>query len=156
MNGNPNLIKIGSTHNIVERIKDLCMKFGQCTFLQVFECDNFREVESNILHNELVVKYRYKELINNYQSKEVVKLSSEFNYKQLMEIVEKNINIVNYLTPSELLKRYELDTENKKLDIIQTFITNGDSLSDILLKMIRKIRLLKMIRKILYLKFKTT
>ena len=133
LNGNPNLIKIGSTHNIVERIKDLCMKFGQCTFLQVFECDNFREVESNILHNELVVKYRYKELINNYQSKEVVKLSSEFNYKQLMEIVEKNINIVNYLTPSELLKRYELDTENKKLDIIQTFITNGDSLSDILL-----------------------
>ena len=133
LNGNPNLIKIGSTHNIVERVKDLCMKFGQCTFLQVFECDNFREVESNILHNELVVKYRYKELINNYQSKEVVKLSSEFNYKQLMEIVEKNINIVNYLTPSELLKRYELDTENKKFDIIQTFITNGDSLSDILL-----------------------
>lgn len=132
LDDNVNLIKIGSTHNIAERIRDLCMKFGKCMFLQVFECDNFREVESNLLHNELVVKYRYKESINDYQSKEVVKLSSEFNYKQLMEIVEKNVNSVNYLTPSELLKRYELDTENKKLDIIQTFIQNGDSLSDIL------------------------
>jgi len=133
LDNNVNLIKIGSTHNIAERITDLCAKFGHCMFLQVFECDNFREVESNILHHELVVKHRYKELINDYQSKEVVKLSSEFNYKQLMEIVEKNVNGVNYLTPSELLKRYELDTENKKLDIIQTFIQNGDSLSDILL-----------------------
>lgn len=132
LDGNANLIKIGSTHNIAERIKDLCMKFGQCMFLQVFESDNFREVESNILHNELVLKYRYKELINDYQSKEVVKLSSEFNYKQLMEIVEKNVNSVNYLTPSELLKRYELDTENKKLDIIKTFVDNGESLSNII------------------------
>ena len=133
LDDNVNLIKIGSTHNIAERIKDLRMKFGQCMFLQVFECDNFREVESNILHNELVVKYRYKESINDYHSKEVVKLSSEFNYKQLMEIVETNVSSVNYLTPIELLKRYELDTENKKLNIIQTFIQKGDSLSDILL-----------------------
>jgi hypothetical protein len=50
-----------------------------------------------------------------------------------MEIVEKNVNGVNYLTPSELLKRYELDTENKKLDIIKSFVDNGESLSDILL-----------------------
>lgn len=130
---NVNLIKIGSTHNIAERIKDLCMKFGKCMFLQVYESDNFREIESNILHNEFVIKNRYKEAINNYQSKEVVKLTYEFNYKQLLEIVEKNVNNVSYLTPSELLKRYEIDTENKKLDIIQTFIKNGNSLSDILL-----------------------
>jgi len=133
LDNSANLIKIGSTHNIAERIKDLCMKFGKCMFLQVYESDNFREIESSILHNELVIKYRYKEPINHYHSKEVVKLTYEFNYKQLLEIVEKNVNNVSYLTPSELLKRYELDTENKKLDIIQTFIKNGNSLSDILL-----------------------
>ena len=133
LDDNVNLIKIGSTHNIAERINGLCMQFGQCMFLQVFESDNFREVESNILHNDLVIKHKYKEPINDYNSKEVVKLSSEFNYKQLMEIVEKNVNGVNYLTPSELLKRYELDTENKKMDIIKSFVDNGESLSDILL-----------------------
>lgn len=133
LDDNVNLIKIGSTHNIAERIQGLRIQFGKCMFLQVYESDNFRETESNILHNELVIKHRYKEPINNYHSKEVVKLTTEFNYKQLMEIVEKNINTVNYLTPSELLRRYELDTENKKLDMIHTLINSGNSLSDILL-----------------------
>ena len=132
LDNNPNVIKIGSTHNINERIKDLCAKFGKCIFLQVFECDNFREIESNILHHELILKYKYKEEINGYRSKEVVKLTDQFNYKHLIEIVENMVTTVNYLTSKELLKRYELEIENKKLDIIRDFMSKGEQLSNII------------------------
>lgn len=82
-------------------------------FLEVFECDHFREVEDNILKDPLVVKHLYKQPIKleGGKSKEVVKLSDKFNYKQLLALVKKHVKETNFFTPSQLLEKQKLNNE---------------------------------------------
>ena len=55
-------IKIGSTKDINARIKNFRRDYknSNILFLDVFECQNFREVEENILQDELIRKNLYK------------------------------------------------------------------------------------------------
>jgi hypothetical protein len=57
-------------------------------------------------------------------SSEVVLLSNDFTYKQLVEIVEKHIHALNFLTPSQIL-------EKQKLDIIEALINKGETVTAI-------------------------
>ena len=139
-------IKIGSTKDINERVKGLNSLFGKCIFLNIFECENFREVEENIFSDITMINNKCHNKVNNHQSKEIVELSKKFNYKQLLLIVENYVNKINYLNPQELLENkridyetkkldYEtkkLDYEDKKLNIINEFISNGETLKDII------------------------
>jgi len=110
-------IKIGSSKEVEERNKGLGRTFGNCIFLEVFECDNFREAEEKILSDPIIKKNLYNEKINDHQSQEVVKLSSTFNYNQLINIVYKYINDNVYLTPVQLLEKQKLNLEEQKLNL---------------------------------------
>lgn len=125
-------IKIGSTKDINERVKGLNSLFGKCIFLNIFECENFREVEENIFSDITMINNKCHNKVNNHQSKEIVELSKKFNYKQLLLIVENYVNKINYLNPQELLENKRIDYKTKKLNIIQQFINNGETLKDIL------------------------
>ena len=110
-----NLIKCGSSQDIIIRKDDLKRVYGKCIFLDMFECtkNNFREIEQRILCK--VKDYLYKEAINGHISKEVIKLNEKtFNYKQLVTIITNEIK--NY---SDLGQEYN---EFKKLDLITKLI----------------------------------
>ena len=112
-------IKIGSTFDLIHRKNNLKDVFGEFIFLDVIDCGiYFREIEQNILTK--VKKYKYTEKINNHVSKEVVKLSNEFNYNQLLKIIKDEIKKYNeliYENDKITLEKERLATENKKLDI---------------------------------------
>jgi hypothetical protein len=108
-------IKIGSSKNVDTRIYGLQESFGNFIFLEIFECENYREVEEDILKDPTIIKNLYKEPINNYNSKEVVKLSDELNYEQLLAIVKKYLNKIYLLSPEQLLEKERLTLEKEKL-----------------------------------------
>lgn len=120
-----NIIKIGSSKNVSERIKGLNKTFGNCIFLDIFICEDFRDIESNILSDDIIIEHNYKTPINGYKSSEVIKLTDKFTYQHLLKIVKKHIDNTNYLTPIELLENKRLDTENKKLDLIEKLLDKG-------------------------------
>jgi hypothetical protein len=109
-------IKIGSSKETNERNKQLKKLFGNLIFLDMFECDNFREVEESILANTEIKKHLYREPINGHVSQEVVKLSNDFTYNQLLTIVKKYVNNIQFLTPVQLLEKQKLDLEQNKID----------------------------------------
>ncbi len=88
--------------------------------MEIFECDDFRETEENILKDPIIVKNLCKESIkiNGKKSKEVVQLSDKFTYEQLLTIVKKHVDndCDNFLTPVQMLEKQKLDLEYKKLD----------------------------------------
>lgn len=121
------LVKIGSSYDIDKRKDGIQNVFGGCgIFLDIFECNSYRNVERNILNDKIIQENKFKEkLKTGHISHEVVLLSDNFTYNQLVSIVEKHIHSFTFLTPREIL-------EKQKLDIIESFINNGESLSNII------------------------
>lgn len=122
-------IKIGSTKDINARIKNFRRDYknSNILFLDVFECQNFREVEENILQDELIRKNLYKGNIAGNCSKEIVELSDNITYKEINETVEKYINSnINLFTPDQLLEKSKIELENKKLEynLLNNILTN--------------------------------
>jgi phage anti-repressor protein len=122
-----NLVKIGSSCEIKKRRDRIQAVYGgEGLFLDVFECNEFRNVERNILNDKVIQENKFKsKLDTGHTSNEVVILSNTFTYNQLLEIVEKHIHTYNFLTPSQIL-------EKQKLDIIESLINKGEKLSDII------------------------
>ncbi|ATZ80831.1 hypothetical protein BMW23_0785 [Bodo saltans virus] len=114
-------IKIGSSGKIDMRANSLAKEYGDCIFLDVFESEHFRETEQNILIDKNVVKNLYKNPIkkNGSYSKEVVQLSNDFTYEQLLSIVKKNVDNSQayFFSPEQILEKQRIELENKKIDL---------------------------------------
>jgi hypothetical protein len=110
-------IKIGSSKETSERHIQLNRQYGNSMFLEIFECDNFREVEESILSDSTIKKYLHRQPINGHMPQEVVLLTNEFNYNQLLSIVKHYVSQIIFLTPSQLLEKQKLDLEKQKLDL---------------------------------------
>lgn len=108
------LIKVGSSKDVDKRTLGLTKTFGNCIYLEVFDCEYFREAEINILADPVIVKNLHREEINGHYSFEVVQLSDNFNYQQLLTIVKKYVSQIYMLTPAQLLEKQKLDLEQKK------------------------------------------
>jgi hypothetical protein len=121
------LIKIGSSYEIAKRKDKIQSVYGgDGIFLDVFECNQFRDVERNILNDSIIKENKFKDkLTTGHTSNEVVLLSNNFTYNQLVNIVEKHVNTLDFLTPSQIL-------EKQKLDIIEFLINKGEKISDII------------------------
>ena len=130
-------IKIGMTKEISTRHIQLNKKYGKSIFLEVFDCDNYKEVEANILGDTLIKKNLYKQPVNGYYSFEIILLSEEFNYDQLLSIVKNYLSQTYFFTPDQLLEKQKLDLEKQKLDynIISNILNNElyiDTIKEIL------------------------
>ncbi len=110
-------IKIGSSKEINGRYIQLKNKYDHFYFLDIFECNNFREVEENILTDPIIKKNLYRKSIKNSISKEIVLLNDEFTFNHLITIVKKYINESFFLTPQQIIEKKKLDIEEKKLNI---------------------------------------
>ncbi len=113
------LIKIGSTKDNIERKKCHKKTYGNFIYLEIFQCDNFRDVEESILQDPIIKKNLYRQPINGHISQEVILLSENFNYEQLIYIFKKHLSQVYYLSPEQLLEKQKYDIEEKKL-ILET------------------------------------
>jgi hypothetical protein len=112
-------IKVGSSKDVDGRIKQLRRDYKNTNiiFLDVFECQHFREIEESILQDEKIRENLYKNDIAGNISKEIVKLTDDFTYKILLDIVEKYVKAnVNLFTPDQLLEKQKLELEEKKLE----------------------------------------
>jgi len=111
-----NLIKIGSSKDIEERRRGLVRTFGTCIFLEIFECDNFREAEESIFANTNIINHLYKKKINGHLTHEVVQLTKDFTYLKLYNIVKLNVSQTYLFTPVQLLEKQKMDLEKQKMD----------------------------------------
>jgi phage anti-repressor protein/uncharacterized protein YjgD (DUF1641 family) len=117
------LIKIGSSKSIEIRNKSLKKTFGtDGLFLEVFECNSlFRDIERNILNDPLFKKNKYNvPLENGHVSNEIVMVSVDFSYEQLVSLVKRHISDTTEhdLTPLQVLESKRIDLEFKKYDLI--------------------------------------
>jgi phage anti-repressor protein len=121
-----NFRKIGSSKNIETRLIGLLGQYGECLFLDVFECDNFREIEESILKDNEIIKHLYTKSIHKCKNpQEVVQLTNSFTYLHLLEIVNKHLSQAFFLSPDKQL-------ESKKIDFLEWLIKEKNySLSDI-------------------------
>jgi len=132
-------IKIGSTRNINTRIKQLQRTYNEMPiyFLDVFECDNFREIEEAILNDPLFIQNAYKEHIDGHKSREIIALSDIFTYENFYDIVKQNINKVFFMSPTQIIEREKLELEKTKeeMEFLKVMMNNPnyiDTIKDIL------------------------
>lgn len=121
-----NLIKIGSSKNIEDRQCNLKTMYNKCIFLDIFETDNYRDLEESILSDDKIIPHLYKKPVNKNQNpKEIIKLSDNFTYLHLIEIIKDYAKQVVILSPSQRL-------ESKRIDFLEYLIKEkGYSLHDI-------------------------
>jgi hypothetical protein len=119
-------IKIGSTKDIIDRYNTLNKTFKTTLyFLDIYDCQDFRDVESGILKDELIRKNLYTERINGHLSQEVVLLNDKFNYAQLINVVQKYVNKIYFMTPDQILEKEKIDLEREKLELEKLKINNN-------------------------------
>ena len=131
------LIKIGSSKHVVERLKGLNDDYGNIYFLEVFECERFREVEDAILKDPIIKKNLCKNIvkINGSRSIEVVELTQDFTYDQLLSLVKNHINksYNAFMSPEQILEMQKIELEKQKLnnDILLAIINNDKYSEDV-------------------------
>ncbi len=131
------LMKIGSSKQVDGRINQLNHDYENVIYLEIFECENFREVEENILNDKTIIKNLCKRQIkkNGTGSKEVVELSENFTYDQLLAIVKKYVNDGNNTTlnSTQLLEKQKMDLEKQKMEHeLLLAILKNDKHSDVI------------------------
>lgn len=125
-------IKLGSTENIVERSKTHIKTYSNFTLLNVFECNDFRNTEIDILSDTNILQNLYRKEINGHISKECVLLSNKFNYQQVIEIVKRYIDKIKFFTNEQLIEKQKLDLEKQKLEYEMIYkLMNNEKYSDI-------------------------
>ena len=118
-------IKIGSTKDIIDRYNNLKRTYVNLIFLDIYECQDFRDVEASILKNEHVIKNIYNKPINKHLSHEVILLTEKFNYNQLLDIVKKLVTKNFFLTPEQLLEKEKFDLEKEKIELEKHKLNNN-------------------------------
>ena len=118
-------IKIGMTKEISTRHIQLNKKYGNSLFLEVFECDNYKEVEENILADSTIKKHLYKGKVNGHCCLEILLMTEEFNYEQLVSIVKKYLSQTHFFTPEQLLEKQKMDLEKQKMDLEKYKLENN-------------------------------
>ena len=122
-------IKIGSTKDIEDRIKNFRRDYKNqnIVFLDVFECQNFREIEESILQDEIIRTKLYKGNIAGRCSKEIVEIREDFTLLDIYEIVKKYIKKdINLYTPEQIIEKSKLELESKKIeyDLLSNILNN--------------------------------
>jgi hypothetical protein len=138
------LLKIGSSKQVDGRIGQLNYEYDNVIYLEIFECENFRDAEQDILNDKTIKENLCKNPIKKTGgiSKEVVELSENFTYEQLITIVKKYVTERNNTTlnASQLLEKQKLDLENKKLEFeFMLAILKNESQSSFLKPMIQNL-----------------
>jgi prophage antirepressor-like protein len=112
------IIKIGSTQNIKERIKNISKDYNVDPILiDALHNNNYIKTENMIHDNATINQYKYHKIINinGIKSREIYSVNNEI-YEGLLKIIEQiNLNYCNEQNPEYKIKMTELNNENEKL-----------------------------------------
>ena len=112
------IIKIGSTQNIKERIKNISKDYNVDPILiDALHNNNYIKTENMIHDNATINQYKYHKIINinGIKSREIYSVNNEI-YEGLLKIIEQiNLNYCNEQNPEYKIKMAELNNENEKL-----------------------------------------
>ena len=114
------IIKIGSTQNIKERLRNIARDYNiiEPVLLDVFQCEDQTKFENMIHKHDIFQHYHYDKIIkrNGHASRETYLVTEEL-YKNLLVIIKeiKIKNPIQHIDKSIVLRK--LDIENEKLSI---------------------------------------
>lgn len=112
------IVKLGWTDDVTERGRTLAVQFGDCKFLDIFECNNNSKFELFLKRHPLIVSLRYDDkIIEDVKSTETI-LVTEKEYKEVIKVVKRNIKFYQGFSPEQYceMKRLELELEKVKLE----------------------------------------
>lgn len=116
LDGDVNLIKIGSTKNIRSRVVGLAEEFGNMTLFHVIECDCHRQFESFLHQHKEIKKHAYKDVVHDgHRSSEVFALN-EVDLRTAISIAQHNVHRFRKTSDiDEIMKiKHEMIMELKK------------------------------------------
>lgn len=118
------IIKIGETTDIKGRLSKISSSFGcPVKVLDVFQCEESHAFEQ-LLHSELLIKYKYTGLVNNIAKCTEVYLMKDMEmYAKVKRIIENNIYKFN-VKAEHLAKTLEL--RDKELQILLSDMIRND------------------------------
>jgi len=134
-------IKIGSTIDIKKRIIEYkrTYKNASLLFLDIFECEHFREIEQNILQDSIIRKNLHREPVYGHKSCEIININDNFNYNKLLTIIKTYLsNNTTLFTTKQILEKNRIELENNKLEFsLLNNIINSDKYSNIVENIIK-------------------
>jgi hypothetical protein len=135
------IIKIGKTSDIRDRVNKLSSYFACSIYvLDVFVCEDNYKFEQYLHNHPKILQYKYKEIINNDNtSTETYLMKSDNHYKQIKNIILKNIkfyknnyNAENKIKLEEiLLKKLEYQLQIEQIELKKEEIKLKNKLCDI-------------------------
>jgi hypothetical protein len=134
-------IKIGSTLDIKKRIINYKRTYENASllYLDIFECEHFREIEKNILQDAVIRKNLQRDPVYGHKSCEIVNINANFNYNQLITIIKTYLaKDTTLFTPDQILEKNRIELENNKLEYnLLNNIINSDKYSNIVENIIK-------------------
>jgi hypothetical protein len=108
------IIKYGWTNNIEVRQRSLSTKFGNSTFIDVFEVDQNMELELKIKQNPDFDRFRIKEEF--IESTETFLMTMDEYEELLMKFVKLNIKYFQGFNREQFIEMEKIKLENNKID----------------------------------------
>lgn len=90
------VVKLGETDDICQRITSLRYEYTDCLLMNVFPCDRPHKFEQYLLKRPDILTHRI-------MGTELIQISPEFTYKQLVQAIEKNIDFFDRTPMQEKL-----------------------------------------------------
>jgi hypothetical protein len=125
------VIKFGETKNISKRIREHFTTYGNPIILDVFEVIRREDFETFLKNEQTIKSNKFRFNGDNFchtalNCTELVKLSKEFTYNDLLNIINENICSYQYtdektirLINQDYLENKKIERDIKKLDIVK-------------------------------------
>ena len=112
-NGYCYIVKLGETDDIAQRLTSLKQEYGpNIILLDVFPCHRAHHFEQYLLHRNDITKVKIP-------GTEMLQITEEYTYTQLLKTIEKNIDNFNGMTIQEKLQLANLKYNKSVVDTIK-------------------------------------
>ena len=86
------VVKLGETDNIQIRITSLRQEYKDSFLLNIFPCQRPHKFEQYLLHRNDIIQHKL-------MGTEMIQISDDFTYENLLKIIQKNIDMFDCITP---------------------------------------------------------
>lgn len=114
------VIKLGMTNNIERRQIQLSCKFGNSTFIDVFECVQNGEFELYLKQHDDFIAKRYEDVVHNdVKSNETYRLSMDEYNALINNVVKKQLPNYQGFNRKEFIENKRLDIQREAIELLK-------------------------------------
>lgn len=111
------IIKIGSSIGIGQRCKQINSQYKvSIKVLEVYPCELFKEFESTLHHHSNILKFKYKEKINDIRPNEFYKISDKRDYDSIIKTIKEELP--KFKSSNKKILALELRNKMKEKDLL--------------------------------------